>query len=104
MNPDKNIPAFLLCILLHISIFAQQPVSPLVASFETHRKMKSETPFKLDWISLGPTVNSARVEAVQLDPEHRAPSMWHLDPAIYGSRSIMEYPGIPYLKISHPWG
>ena len=54
-------------ILFSNGILAQQPASPLVASFETYRKMKEETPFKLDWISLGPTVNSARADIVQLD-------------------------------------
>ncbi|WP_296702890.1 hypothetical protein [Algoriphagus sp.] len=29
--------------------------------------MKEETSFKLDWVSLGPTVNSARADIVQLD-------------------------------------
>ena len=50
--------------------FAQQPFSPLVASYETYRKMKAETPFKLEWVSLGPTVNSARADVVQVDPAH----------------------------------
>jgi hypothetical protein len=35
--------------------------------FETYRKMKEETAFKLNWISLGPTVNSARADIVQVD-------------------------------------
>jgi photosystem II stability/assembly factor-like uncharacterized protein len=47
--------------------FAQQPASPLEASFQTYRKMKEETKFKVDWISLGPTVNSARADVVQVD-------------------------------------
>lgn len=51
-------------------IFAQQPSSPLEASFETYRKMKEETAFKLNWIPLGPTVNSARADIVQVDETH----------------------------------
>ncbi|HEC43312.1 MAG TPA: hypothetical protein ENI20_10830 [Bacteroides sp.] len=70
ISPVKKVLALLLIILPHMTMLAQQPVSPLVASFEMHRLMKMETVFKLDWISLGPTLNSARVEAVQLDPEH----------------------------------
>ena len=50
--------------------FAQQPVSPLEASFQTYQKMKEETKFKVDWISLGPTVNSARADVVQVDASH----------------------------------
>ncbi len=50
--------------------FSQQPNSPLVSSFETYRKMKDETRFKLAWIPLGPTVNSARADVVQVDATH----------------------------------
>lgn len=32
--------------------------------------MKQETPYGFEWISLGPVLNSARVEAVQADPTH----------------------------------
>jgi photosystem II stability/assembly factor-like uncharacterized protein len=58
---------------IHIFLFssiivsAQQPPSPLQASFQTYRKMKEETKFKVEWISLGPTVNSARADVVQID-------------------------------------
>jgi photosystem II stability/assembly factor-like uncharacterized protein len=51
-------------------ILAQQPASPLEASFETYRQMKSESAFKLKWIPLGPTVNSARADIVQVDETH----------------------------------
>jgi Sortilin, neurotensin receptor 3, len=56
--------------LFSIVAFSQQPKSPLESSFETYRKMKSETEFKVEWISLGPTVNSARADVVQVDPSH----------------------------------
>ena len=49
-------------------LFAQQPASPLLASYETHSKMKATSPYGLEWISLGPVLNGARVEAVQADP------------------------------------
>ncbi len=47
-------------------VFSQS--SPLWESFPAYQLQKSATPFGLEWISLGPVVNSARVEAVQLDP------------------------------------
>ncbi|MBL7113385.1 MAG: hypothetical protein ISS19_15720, partial [Bacteroidales bacterium] len=60
----------LLFIITPLILKSQQPVSPLVSSFEQHLKLKNETFFRLEWICLGPTVNSARLEAVQLDPDH----------------------------------
>ncbi len=59
---------FLFC--LSIAVYAQQPPSPLEASFQTYSKMKEESKFKVDWISLGPTVNSARADVVQVDASH----------------------------------
>lgn len=52
---------------LKISIYGQQIPSPLVASFQTYKEMKANTPYKLHWISIGPTVNSARADVVQVD-------------------------------------
>jgi photosystem II stability/assembly factor-like uncharacterized protein len=49
---------------------AQQPESPLVESFKAYQELREHTKFGVEWISVGPTVNSARVEAVQLDPTH----------------------------------
>ncbi|MFK8112388.1 MAG: hypothetical protein AB8B91_09305, partial [Rubripirellula sp.] len=49
-------------------LHAQQPVSPLVGSFEAYQEHRQATEYGVEWISVGPTVNSARVEAVQLDP------------------------------------
>lgn len=49
---------------------AQHPASPLLDSFDAYQKLRQETEFGVEWISVGPTVNSARVEAVQLDPTH----------------------------------
>ena len=45
----------------------QQPTSPLVQSFANYQKMRATTEFGFDWINVSPVVNSARVEAVQLD-------------------------------------
>lgn len=53
-----------------IELLAQQPDSPLVSSFEAYQEHRQETEYGVEWISVGPTVNSARVEAVQLDPNH----------------------------------
>ncbi len=65
-------PIFLLffsTFILEISINGQnQPISPLISSYKEHQQHKSATDFGLEWISLGPTLNSARVEAVQSDP------------------------------------
>ena len=67
----KNVPKQLLLfisILLHFQLNSQtQPISPLMSSFEEHTIMKSETPFGLEWIQVGPTLNGARAEAVQAD-------------------------------------
>ncbi|MEN2282139.1 hypothetical protein AAGF08_08365 [Algoriphagus sp. SE2] len=54
-------------IFLSTETYAQQPTSPLEASFKTYQKMKEETTFKLNWVALGPTVNSARADIVQVD-------------------------------------
>lgn len=42
--------------------------SPLLRSWEKYIQMKNASPFDLEWIPLGPVLNSARIEAVQLDP------------------------------------
>jgi photosystem II stability/assembly factor-like uncharacterized protein len=66
---STGINLFLL-LLFSIPAFSQQPASPLQASFQTYRKMKAETPYKLDWITLGPVVNSARADVVQVDAKN----------------------------------
>jgi photosystem II stability/assembly factor-like uncharacterized protein len=50
--------------------YARQKLSPLVASFQTYQKMKKTTPYQLNWVSLGPTLNSARADVVQVDTKH----------------------------------
>ena len=47
---------------------AQEAKSPLLDSWEQYLKMKKDSEFGLQWISIGPVMNSARVEAVQCDP------------------------------------
>lgn len=66
---SKGITITFLSLLVSTAI-AQQVLSPLASSFHTYRKMKEETPFKLEWISLGPALNSARADVVQVDDEN----------------------------------
>ena len=61
-----QIQSFLIVISIHAAL-AQQPISPLINSFEEHLVKRESSPFNLEWIQLGPTINSARVEAVQVD-------------------------------------
>ena len=51
-------------------IEAQDARSPLLDSWKQYLKLKQDSQFGLQWISLGPVMNSARVEAVQGDPSH----------------------------------
>ncbi|MBL0273952.1 MAG: hypothetical protein IPQ06_12995 [Chitinophagaceae bacterium] len=60
----------LLIIFSTTNINAQQLPSPLEASFKTYQEMKRDTKYKLDWVSLGPVVNSARADVVQVDAKH----------------------------------
>lgn len=46
----------------------QQPQSPLVKSFGNYQRLRETTNYGFEWINVSPVVNSARVEAVQLDP------------------------------------
>lgn len=48
------------------------PQSPLLESFAQHQQARRDTPFGLQWLSLGPVLNSARVESVQGDPRDPA--------------------------------
>ncbi|MGK0201088.1 MAG: photosystem II stability/assembly factor-like uncharacterized protein [Planctomycetota bacterium] len=45
------------------------PDSPLLASFAQYQAAQSASPYALQWVSLGPVLNSARVESVQGDPK-----------------------------------
>ena len=48
----------------------QAAKSPLLDSWPQYLKMKDTSEFGLEWIRLGPVINSARVDAVQCDPTH----------------------------------
>ena len=47
---------------------SQEAKSPLLNSWKQYLHHKNESAFGLEWISLGPVINSARIEAVQCDP------------------------------------
>lgn len=55
---------------------AQEARSPLLDSWQEYLTMKKSSEFRLKWISLGPVINSARVEAVQCDPDR--PGTWYV--------------------------
>jgi len=61
-----NYLALVLFLISNIS-FSQQKISPLVDSYEEYKSFKKETSYNMDWVSLGPVLNSARVESVQVD-------------------------------------
>jgi photosystem II stability/assembly factor-like uncharacterized protein len=55
---------------------SQEAQSPLLDSWKTYLEFKNTSEFRLEWIHLGPTMNSARVEAVQGDPTR--PGTWYV--------------------------
>ena len=57
----------ILCFSLMVG---QEPPSPLLSSYKQYKKEKANTPYNVEWISVGPVLNSARVEAVQGDPRN----------------------------------
>ncbi len=68
---------FLFFVLgVHLFIGAQEVKSPLLDSWERYLEMKKNSTFGLEWISLGPVMNSARVEAIQCDPAN--PGTWYV--------------------------
>ena len=69
----NSVTSIHLCFLIFVGLSfcrvadGQQPASPLVKSFGNYQEMRATTEFGLHWINVSPVVNSARVEAVQLD-------------------------------------
>lgn len=61
-------PLILFIILIYVDQQSWAQTNPLLSSFESYQKLKSESPFHLKVKSVGPVVNSARAEAVQIDP------------------------------------
>lgn len=76
--------AFLLpfLLLLPFASPAQDP-NPLMASWPAYLEQKANTIFRLEWIPLGPVINSARVDAVGCDPSR--PGTWY---AGFGSGNL----------------
>ena len=66
----SNLFKYILTIVFFLShlITAQESKNPLFSSFGNYIKAKDNTPFQVKWISAGPVTNSARVEALQGDP------------------------------------
>lgn len=62
----KNI-SIIFFLLLYLSIHSQDNTNPFLSSHLYYEKLKSKTRFNLDWINLGPVVNSGRVEAIEVD-------------------------------------
>ncbi|MCF7973723.1 MAG: hypothetical protein K9N55_07900, partial [Phycisphaerae bacterium] len=53
---------------MHCSVWAREAKSPLLDSWPQYLEMKKASEFGLEWIQLGPVINSARVDSVQCDP------------------------------------
>jgi len=72
IKPAVIVVFILLAILTLLSSQAQpQPArSPLLDSWPQYLKLKTSSIFNLQWIPIGPVMNSARVEALQGDPAH----------------------------------
>jgi len=77
MKSKSYLAAFVLMILWAGGLTsAQEAKSPLLASWEQYLEHKHSSEFRLEWISLGPVMNSARVEAIQCDPAR--PGTWYV--------------------------
>ncbi|MFC2158549.1 hypothetical protein ACFLT9_12000, partial [Acidobacteriota bacterium] len=70
MKIDKIILVLILIIVIMLPMGGQETRSPLLDSWEQYKKLKEGSDFCLHWISIGPVMNSARVEAVQCDPSN----------------------------------
>jgi len=64
----KRISFVFLVVFTTALFLPAQEVSPLTSSFPAYQKLKRETAFNLEWITLGPVVNSARADCFQIDP------------------------------------
>ncbi|PDH50746.1 MAG: glycosyl hydrolase, partial [Rhodothermaeota bacterium MED-G16] len=64
----KNIyyPLLVLILLTNNSL-SQQKISPLVGSYDEYKLLKDKSSYNMSWVSLGPVLNSARVESIQVD-------------------------------------
>lgn len=46
----------------------EEPKNPLLESWKRHRELRTDSEFGLEWVSVGPVMNSARAACVQGDP------------------------------------
>ena len=60
----------LLCFDNSFLLNSQQIKSPLVSSYKEYISLKEKSLFNLEWITIGPVVNSARVESIQVDEDN----------------------------------
>ncbi|MBD3414338.1 MAG: hypothetical protein GF421_07915 [Candidatus Aminicenantes bacterium] len=51
-----------------MGFYAEKEENPLLQSWPQYLKLKRESEFGLKWIHLGPVMNSARLESIQVDP------------------------------------
>ena len=61
---------YLILILIPLTLISNHSLSqsarnPLLESFNDYIRLKRESEYNLEWISIGPVMNSARLEAVQ---------------------------------------
>jgi len=67
----KKLINILFLYFLNINVLISQQIeSPLVNSFTDYKNLKKNTPLNVEWISLGPVLNSARVESIQVDEDN----------------------------------
>lgn len=93
----------LICFLTYHLTSAQQIKSPLEASFDDYQHLKEDSHYHLDWVSLGPMLNSARADVVQLDARHPGTMYVGFGSGGCGRPSIMVSPGTAYSKIRLQW-
>ena len=85
MKTSVLIKLTMLCSLAGI-LQAQQPESPLVSSFDEYQEMKETSTLGLEWIVLGPVINSARWKPCRLIQHAPERCMLHLDRGTYGKQ------------------
>ncbi len=66
----KYLGVIIFILLCPFYLFNQSISSPLSSTHKEYLDSKEESLFHMEWISTGPVLNSARVEAVQADPTH----------------------------------
>ena len=67
MSPFKKFTTLSVGFMLSMtfSSYCQDTGNPLIDSFDEYSRLRSDSPYGLEWVQVGPVMNSARVEAVQ---------------------------------------